>query len=76
MHREAGPGGGSELAGGAPRRSGKKVKALIRMWREQGSGPSPGRMEGDTLGGVCPEGPLTPGERECQPTTPCWVPHT
>lgn len=49
VKREAGSGGGSERAGGAPRRSGKKAKALIRMWREQGSAPSPGRrMEGDT----------------------------
>ena len=76
MRREAGPGGGSERAGGAPRRSRKTVKALIRMWREQGSAPSLGRMEGDTLGGVCPEGPLTPGEKEFQTTTHSWVPRT
>lgn len=36
--------------------------ALIRMWREQGSGPSPGGGWRDTLGGVCPEGPLTQGK--------------
>lgn len=52
------------------------MKALIRMWREQGSAPSLGRMEGDTLGGVCPEGPLTPGEKEFQTTTHSWVPRT
>lgn len=61
VKREAGSGGGSERAGGAPRRSGKKAKALIRMWGEQGSAPSPGRrMEGDTRGkgAVAPRGPF------------------